>query len=105
LIQENNNGNRTSINCQNVDPTEITTVNVEYVGGSGMSKTSQSAENIGPNALAVFLQDYTGTTKFVGAAKVTSNPQVPMVCVVQQQKPAKGYYSAYEGFASYFRYQ
>jgi hypothetical protein len=98
LIQENNSGNRTSINCQNVDPSVTATINVEYTGTGIMTKASETRADIVPNGLAVFLQSYTGTTKFVGAATVTSTPQVDLVCVVQQQKPARGYYSAYEGF-------
>jgi hypothetical protein len=99
LIQENNSGNRTSINCQNVsNPAVTATINVEYTGSGTMTKASESRPDIVSNGLAVFLQDYAGTTKFVGAAKVTSTPQVDLVCVVQQQKPSRGYYSAYEGF-------
>jgi hypothetical protein len=98
LIQENNNGNRTSVNCQNIDPSATTTISVAYTGEGGMSKAGESKTGVGPNGLAVFLQNYTGTTKFVGSATVSSNPAVPLVCVVNQQKPSKGQSSSYVGF-------
>ena len=47
------------------------------------------------NGMAVFLQNYTGSTKFVGSAVVSSNPASPLVCVVNQQKPANGRGSSY----------
>jgi hypothetical protein len=99
LIQENNSGNRTSINCQNIDPSNTTTISVAYTPEAGsVSKVSESKPGITANGIAVFLQDYQGSAKFVGSATVTSSPAVPLVCVVNQQKPANGRYSAYEGF-------
>jgi hypothetical protein len=99
LIQENNSGNRTSINCQNIDPTNTIDVTATYTPGNGYAaKSSETKLSIPPNGLAVFIQDYTGSTKFVGSAQVTSSPSAKMVCVVNQQKPATGRYSAYEGF-------
>jgi hypothetical protein len=99
LIQENNSGNRTSINCQNIDPATSTDVTVTYTPGTGYgSKASETAPSVPSNGMAVFLQDYQGTTGWVGSATVTSDPAVPLVCVVNQQKPAAGTASAYEGF-------
>jgi len=99
LIQENNSGNRTSVNCQNIDPAITSNITITYVPEAGSSaKAPETKTNISPNGIAVFLQDYLGATKFVGSATVTSSPAVPMVCVVNQQKPAVGRYSAYEGF-------
>jgi len=99
LIQENNSGNRTSINCQNIDTSTTTTIRVDYTPESGSaSKASEEKSGIGPNGVAVFLQDYQGATKFVGSARITSDPAVPMVCVINQQKPSQGKGSAYEGF-------
>jgi len=99
LIQENNNGNRTSINCQNISPSTPTTITVTYIPETGYGpKPTETKNNVPPNGMAVFLQDYQGTTKWVGSARVTSDPAVPLVCVVQQQKPSYGNGSAYEGF-------
>lgn len=99
LIQENNSGNRTSVNCQNIDPSTSATVQVTYTPETGYgSKASESLASVPSNGLAVFLQDYQGTTRWVGSATVTSSPAVPLVCVVNQQKPAAGTVSAYEGF-------
>jgi hypothetical protein len=99
LIQENNSGNRTSINCQNIDPSTTTTISVAYTPEAGsVAKASENKSGITPNGIAVFLQDYQGSAKFVGSATVTSSPAVPLVCVVNQQKPSVGRYSAYEGF-------
>jgi len=99
LIQENNSGNRTSINCQNIDPSTSATVQVAYTPEAGYgSKASESVAGVPTNGLAVFLQDYQGATRWVGSATVTSSPAVPLVCVVNQQKPAAGTVSAYEGF-------
>lgn len=99
LIQENNNGNRTSVNCQNISSTSSATVTVSYIPESGYgSKPAETKANVPPNGVAVFLQDYQGTTKWVGSARVTSDPAVPLVCVVNQQRPAYGTGSSYEGF-------
>jgi len=99
LIQENNSGNRTSINCQNIDPSTTADISVAYVPEPGSAaKASQTKQNIGPNGVAVFLQDYEGSVKFVGSAEITSDPAVPLVCVINQQKPSQGKGSAYEGF-------
>jgi hypothetical protein len=99
LIQENNNGNRTSINCQNIDPATTTDVTVTYTPGTGYgAKSSENAADVPSNGMAVFLQDYQGATSWVGSATVTANPAVPLVCVVNQQKPLIGTASAYEGF-------
>ncbi len=99
LIQENNSGNRTSVNCQNISATTPTTVTITYTPEAGSAaKASQTVANVPSNGMAVFLQDYQGTTKFVGSAIATSNPPVPMVCVVNQQRPARGAGSSYEGF-------
>lgn len=98
LIQENNNGNRTSVNCQNIS-TNTTKITVNYIPETGYgSKPSEEKNNVPPNGVAVFLQDYQGTQKWVGSAIVSSNPSVPLVCVVNQQKPATGNGSSYEGF-------
>jgi len=99
LIYENNNGNRTSINCQNIDPSTTADVTVTFTPEAGSAaKASQTVNGVVPNGLAVFLQDYTGPVKWVGAATVTSSPSVPLACVVNQQKPANARLSAYEGF-------
>jgi hypothetical protein len=99
LIQENNSGNRTSINCQNIDPSSTIDITATYTPGDGsVAKSSETKTGIPPYGIAVFLQDYLGSTKFVGSALVTSSPSANMVCVVNQQKPATGRYSAYEGF-------
>jgi hypothetical protein len=99
LIQENNNGNRTSVNCQNISASTPTTITVTYIAETGYGpKSPETKTNVPPNGMAVFLQDYRGTTKWVGSARVTSDPAVPLVCVVHQQKPDYGYASAYEGF-------
>lgn len=99
LIQENNNGNRTSVNCQNIDASTPTTVTVTYIPESGYGpKPAETKPNVPPGGVAVFLQDYQGTTKWVGSAHVTSDPAVPLVCVVNQQRPAYGTGSSYEGF-------
>jgi hypothetical protein len=98
LIQENNSGNRTSVNCQNIG-TGNTTVTVTYTPETGSNpKAPESKANVPQNGMAVFLQDYLGATKFVGSARVTSDPASPLVCVVNQQKPAAGRSSSYEGF-------
>ena len=98
LVQENNNGNRTSINCQNIGPNK-TTVSVTYTPETGSSpKADESKPDVPQNGMAVFLQNYTGSTKFVGSALVSSSPASPLVCVVNQQKPANGRGSSYEGF-------
>jgi hypothetical protein len=99
LVQENNSGNRTSINCQNIHTSKTVTVYVDYTPFPGVgAKAQDSKASIGPNATAVFLQDYTGSTKFIGSAKVSSSDSsVNLVCVVNQQKPAKGLLSSYEG--------
>jgi hypothetical protein len=98
LIQENNGGNRTSINCQNISGT-TTTITTNYTPEPGLAaKASESRANIGANGIAVFLQDYGGSTKFVGSAEISSSPAVDLVCVINQQKPATGRASAYEGF-------
>jgi hypothetical protein len=98
LIQENNNGNRTSINCQNISNSD-TTITVNYIpeNPSYGSKPSES-KSVPPNGVAVFLQQYQGSQKWVGSAQVTSSPNVDLVCVVNQQKPSTGSASAYEGF-------
>jgi len=98
LIQENNNGNRTSINCQNIS-NSVTTITVNYIpeNPSYGSKPSES-KSVPPNGVAVFLQQYEGSRKWVGSAQVTSSPNVDLVCVVNQQKPSTGSASAYEGF-------
>lgn len=99
LIQENNNGNRTSVNCQNIHSSTPTTVTVTYIPETGYgAKPAETKTNVPPNGVAVFLQDYQGTTRWVGSARVTSDPAVPLVCVVNQQRPAFGTGSAYEGF-------
>lgn len=99
LIQENNNGNRTSVNCQNISSSTPTTVTVTYIPETGYGpKPAETKTNVPPNGVAVFLQDYRGTTRWVGSARVTSDPAVPLVCVVNQQKPAHGTGSTYEGF-------
>ncbi len=98
LIQEANNGNRTSINCQNISPDATTTVSVAYTPEPGNpAKPAESKANIGPGEPAVFVQNETGT-KFVGSATITSNPAVPLVCVINQQKRSVGRMSSYEGF-------
>ena len=98
LIQENNSSNRTSINCQNIGaPT--TTVSVTYTPETGSSpKAPQSKPDVPQYGMAVFLQDNQGATKFVGSARVTSNPASDLVCVVNQQKTTNGRGSSYEGF-------
>ncbi len=99
LIQENNNGNRTSINCQNISQSTPTTVTVTYIPESGYgTKLAETKANVPSYGVAVFLQDYQGATKWVGSARVTSDPAVPLVCVVNQQRPAYGTGSSYEGF-------
>ena len=98
LIQENNSGNRTSVNCQNIGAAN-TKITVTYTPETGSApKAPESKPNVPQNGMAVFLQDYQGTTKFVGSARVTSDPASPLVCVVNQQKPAAGRGSSYEGF-------
>jgi len=99
LIQENNSGNRTSVNCQNISTSVTTDIKVDYTPEAGSpAKPSETKTGIIPNGMAVFLQNYLGAVKFVGSAKVTSTPAAPLVCVVNQQKPATGRYSSYEGF-------
>jgi hypothetical protein len=101
LIQENNNGNRTSVNCQNIDSTTATTVTVTYTPEAGQgygAKAAETATDVPANGVAVFLQTYQGTDTWVGSAEVTSDPAVPLVCVVNQQRPAIGTGAAYEGF-------
>lgn len=99
LIQENNNGNRTSVNCQNVSPDNTTaTVTVNYTPEAGYGSKASQSKSVPPNGVAVFLQEYQGATTWVGSAEVTSSPEVPLVCVVNQQKPAIGTAAAYEGF-------
>jgi len=101
LIQENNNGNRTSINCQNIDPAVTTDVTVTFIPEPGNpEKAPETKTGISPNGLAVFLQDYQNDPlkpKFIGSALVTSSPAVPLVCVVNQQRPSWARSSAYEG--------
>jgi hypothetical protein len=98
LIQENNSGNRTSVNCQNIG-TATTTITVTYTPETGsVAKQPDSKASVPQNGAAVFLQDYTGTAKFVGSALVSSNPPSNLVCVVNQQKPAFGRASSYTGF-------
>jgi len=98
LIQEANNGNRTSINCQNISPSVTTVVSVAYTPEPGNpAKAGVSKTNIGPGQPAVFVQSETGT-KFVGSATITSNPPAPLVCVINQQKRSVGRMSSYEGF-------
>lgn len=100
LIQEANNTNRTSINCQNLSPNTTTTINVQYTPEPGNpAKASESKSNIGPNAIAVFLQAETGT-KFVGSALISSSPAVPLACVINQTRTNRGLGSAYEGFSA-----
>ena len=98
LIQENNNGNRTSVNCQNISSNN-TTITVDYIPESTSygNKPSES-KSVPPNGVAVFLQNYQGTNKWVGSARVSSSNGSPLVCVVNQQKPSTGSASAYEGF-------
>jgi len=102
VIQENNVGNRTSVNCQNISSSTPTTVTVAYTPGPSFpAKASEVQANVSSNATAVFIQDYTNTPgkpRFVGSAKVTSSPAVPLVCVVNQQNPIKGTIDAYDGF-------
>jgi hypothetical protein len=98
LIQENNNGNRTSVNCQNIG-TGSTKITVTYTPQTGIApKASESKSDVPQNGMGVFIQAYEGTTKFLGSARVTSDPPSPLVCVVNQQKPSKGTGSSYEGF-------
>lgn len=99
LIQENNNGNRTGVSCQNVgsSPTTIT-ITYKKAGANYVDKAPQSVSNVPAGGMAVFIQDYTGTAKFVGSAVVSSNPASNMVCIVNQQKLSNGSYSSYEGF-------
>ena len=99
LIQENNNYNRTGISCQNVGA-QSTTISIEYekAGSNYVDKDSESQANIPVGGMAVFIQDYTGTEKFVGSAVVSSNPASNLVCIVNQQKITNGSYSSYEGF-------
>lgn len=102
LIQEANNGNRTSINCQNIDVTTATTITVDYTPEPGNpAKASETKANIGPGVPAVWVQSdvVSGSTpKFVGSARISSNPSVPLVCVINQQKRSVGRMSSYEGF-------
>jgi hypothetical protein len=98
LIQEANNGNRTSVNCQNLGSTP-TTINVAYTPEPGNpNKASESKSNIVPNGIAVFLQLESGAQKFVGSATITSSPAVPLACVINQTRSALGRASSYEGF-------
>jgi hypothetical protein len=98
LIQENNNGNRTGISCQNVGGT-TTTITVTYTraGTEYVNKATDSQAGVADGAMAAFVQNYEGTARFVGSALVTSNPASNLVCVVNQQKISNGSYSAYEG--------
>lgn len=98
LIQENNNNNRTSINCQNIG-TEAITVTVTYIPETGYAaKADETRPNIVPNGTAVFLQDNTGAVPtWVGAAQVTGEGS-PLACVVNQQNAVRGRLSSYEGF-------
>jgi hypothetical protein len=102
LIQEANGGNRTSINCQNIDATKATTLTVTYTPEPGNpAKASEIKTNIAPGGPAVFVQSETvspTTPKFVGSARIASNPAVPLVCVINQQKRSVGRMSSYEGF-------
>lgn len=101
LIQENNNGNRTGISCQNVG-SQVTQINISYekAGAAYVDKAPESQSNIPVGGMAVFIQDYLGSAKFVGSATVTSNPPSNLVCIVNQQKISNGSYSSYEGFES-----
>jgi len=101
LIQENNNGNRTGISCQNVG-SQSTKINISYekAGSAYVDKASESQSNIPVGGMAVFIQDYLGSAKFVGSATVTSDPPSNLVCIVNQQKLSNGSYSSYEGFDS-----
>jgi len=102
LIQENNNGNRTGISCQNLGSTS-TIINVAYTPSTGFpAKASESSPTAVPqNGIAIFIQDYTnipGIPRFLGSATVTNTENQPLVCVVNQQKPSIGSYSTYSGF-------
>lgn len=99
LIQEANNGNRTSVNCQNLSQTETVTVTVDYIPETGYAaKASETLADVPPNGVAVFLQQPSGVPTWVGAATVTSDPAAPLACVVNQQRADRARLSSYEGF-------
>ncbi len=103
LVFENNNRNRTSINCQNLDPTQTVTVTFKYTSGLNSSGTPYPARpndvtpSIAPNGLALVIMDYAGTTKWVGSATVTASPSVNLACVVYQQNHDNLRLSSYLG--------
>jgi len=96
LIQENNNGNRTSVNCLNLGG--ATDMTITFTPSSGMPAKAPVTTAVGAGGMTAFIQDYQGTVKFLGSAVITTNPQVNIACVVNQQKPATGTLSTYEGF-------
>jgi hypothetical protein len=101
LVQENNSGSRSSINCQNLDPTTTTTLTATYTGLTG-AKADESHAGVGPLGMTYFIQVDDGNLvthpKFVGSATITANPAVPVACVVNQTLQNRGWASAYEGF-------
>lgn len=96
LIQENNSGNRTSVNCLNLGGD--TSITVTYTPSPGMPAKSSENISVPAGGMAYFIQDYLGTVKFLGSAVVSTSPAVDIACVVNQQKPASGSLSSYEGF-------
>jgi len=99
LVMESNSGYRTSLNCQNIDQTTTADITVTYTPETGINpKANSLAEDVAPNGVAVFLLAESGTSKFVGSATATSNPAVPLVCIVNETGGALGQISAYEGF-------
>ncbi len=102
LVQENNNLNSSTINCQNLDPTTTTTITANYTPGPGFpAKAAESAPGIVPNGGATFFQLVTTNNvppRFIGSATITSSPAVPLACVINQARRVSGRTSSYEGF-------
>ena len=96
LIQENNNGNRTSVNCLNLGV--ATSMKITYTPSAGSPAKAAQTTAVGAGGMTAFIQDYTGSVKFLGSAVVSTTPAVNIACVVNQQKPATGTLSTYEGF-------
>jgi hypothetical protein len=98
LVQENNSSNRTAISCQNVGG-GAADIKVTYTPEAGsVAKPDETKTGVPKNGLAVFIQNYNGTEKFVGSATATSGEN--MFCVVSQQKfGGAGRSSLYEGFS------
>jgi hypothetical protein len=107
LVMANNYGFYTGIQCQN-GGTGSTTVTVDYgPNAAGAWEASDESATVAAGASHTFLQlasvSAQWTELYVGSATVTSDPEQPLMCMVNQvlagaTAPDPDFGTAYEGF-------